>query len=367
MQTDAVDFRADPLGWIDAFVAAGRSSAWIPGGPLCIADAEVGREVLWNAHGLYQEHSDFFGTPFGALPRELQIDMGRGVRQLLEQHLGGADLKHMVSRLAPSTPWPSAGNELVFRILRSALMSDDRTARFQRLVTRIVERRIYDRRPTSRLDVGRALLRRAFYASIREERAAYGRRHDPEPRDILDVLFGYAHPDEPDRRIAEVYASFLFATVGSIGFTLGWSLLLACSHGALEEEPSHIVSEALRLFPVAWFLGRRPAVDHAVLGETVSPRDSVVVSPYAIHRNPAYWSSANSFLPSRWAARRDRSAWTPFGAGPHACMAVSMSLDLAGRLLAEVRARDPVAHTIGPKPQLGAALAPPRFVVTLRA
>src|SRR5262249_14754027 len=97
-----------------------------------------------------------------------------------------------------------------------------------------------------------------------------------------------------------------------------------------------------------------------------TPRDHVVVCPYLVHRNPRYWDAPTAFRPQRWAAPKGARAFMPFGAGPHSCAAASLSMqlveDIVRILLAEYRVS---VHASDRRPQVSAALAPPRFVLTL--
>lgn len=166
-----------------------------------------------------------------------------------------------------------------------------------------------------------------------------------------------------DEALARLYAGFVFALVGSIGFALGWSVLLALRHDATHHRPAHLVHEALRLFPIAWLLEHRVVRPDTILGERVTPAHTLSISPYAIHRNPAYWADPTAFLPERWRGRTDRGAWLPFGAGSHACVAVSLSLELVALLLTGLFTRPIALEEMHGKPSIGAALAPPRFFV----
>lgn len=84
-----------------------------------------------------------------------------------------------------------------------------------------------------------------------------------------------------------------------------------------------VVQETLRLYPPAWVIGRE-ALNDVMLGDYMIPRGSqVLVSPYAQHRDPRWWSSPEQFLPERWmeeAADRPRFAYMPFGGGPRTCI-----------------------------------------------
>lgn len=131
------------------------------------------------------------------------------------------------------------------------------------------------------------------------------------------------------------------------GTTLAWVLYLLASHpdqqarlrgelraagddGGAARLPllRRVISEALRLYPPAWMLGR--TASRAVrMGDAEIPADAVVsVSPYAMQRHPALWDRPSEFRPERFApevsAGRPRGASLAFGAGARRCPAGSL-------------------------------------------
>jgi cytochrome P450 len=192
------------------------------------------------------------------------------------------------------------------------------------------------------------------------------RRATAPPADLLDVVVGAAGEEVPAAELAEVFLSSLFAIAGSVGFTLGWSVYLAGTHPEAELKPAWVVREALRLWPIAWMLGRRPTRRHVVAGVEVTPRDLVVVCPYLVHRHPRYWEEPERFLPERWGKGPDPQAFIPFGWGPHTCAAASLSLSLVESALAILfESYHLDVRTDDPRPCVGPALAPPRFSLRL--
>lgn len=360
-----MSFRRDPLVFIDAAFAGGQAAAWLPGRQLCVADAEVGRRILWNREGLFQNTTDFFGTPEGPLqPREAQIAVGGAAREALAARLGGVDVAGAMARLPDSTQWPAAGNRLLFDLLEPLFAGPHRPEAFRALIAEVAGTRIFRTRPPW-WDLRAAGLRERLMTQIRIE-LARSPQEAGGTGDLLDLLAGVA-PDNSAGQVMSVYVSLLFAMVGSVGFALGWSIWLTGRNRTFDEEASHLVLEGLRLYPVAWLLGRKPAVGHEILGHPVSPRDSVVVCPYAIHRNPAWWEEPRAFRPARWRDKRDRLAWMPFGAGPHSCVAVSLTLDLVTRMLtALLEDGDWTVRPIDDRPGFGPALRPPRFQLEAR-
>jgi cytochrome P450 len=194
------------------------------------------------------------------------------------------------------------------------------------------------------------------------------RRAAPTPPDdaldLLDVVVAAAPPEVDETELGEVFLSSLFAVAGSIGFTLGWTVFLLGTHRLVASEPRWAVREALRLWPVAWLLGRRPTVAHTVAGIRVTPEDEVVVCPYLVHRHPKYWQHPTEFVPERWATQTELRAYMPFGRGPHTCAAAAISLEIVEALLPILLVGSRwTVETIDHRPRVDAALAPPRFVL----
>jgi cytochrome P450 len=188
------------------------------------------------------------------------------------------------------------------------------------------------------------------------------------PADVLDIVAASAEPGQRLDELAEIFLSFLFAAAGSVGFVLAWSVYLWGTHARRDFPSEWIVQEALRLWPVAWQLGRRPAQAHQIGGVELGTGDEIVVCPYLVQRNPAYWSAPTEFQPERWA---DREAWRnpafiPFGYGPHRCVAAELSTQLVSDMLRIIRDLGEVCVTAhDDRPIVAAAMAPPRFALAI--
>lgn len=363
-------FHQDPLLFLKQAFAASGGAVWMPGRQLCVGDPGAARAVLTNGEGLYEDHSDFFRTRRGTFgPRSAQERIGRSFRALLRDYLA-AHADELAGRvrqsLVPSSSWPDAGNRLVYRHLRSALLAPEGPAALQRILDAVVERAVLagarERYSLLRRAVFRFRVERELSREIRRRRS---RRADP-PADLLDVVVHGAEPGTPAAELAEVFLSALFAVAGSIGFTLGWSLYLLGTNPPTDAEPAWVVREALRLWPVAWLLGSRPARPHAVAGVEVTPRHEVVVCPYLVHRHPQHWEDPDTFRPERWATVDSHEAYIPFGWGPHRCPAAALSLQLVEDVLKTVLDDYRLTFTnLESRPFVGPALAPPRFTLGL--
>jgi cytochrome P450 len=101
-----------------------------------------------------------------------------------------------------------------------------------------------------------------------------------------------------------------------------------------------VFEEALRLYPPAWLITRKALADDEIGGYRIPAGALVALCPYAAHRHPAFWPTPERFDPARFspeaAARRDRFAYFPFGAGPRLCIGNQFALMEAQVVLAEV-------------------------------
>jgi cytochrome P450 len=352
------------LGWLDDAARDGRGIRWVSRRELCIYDADVARALLRNDGGRMVEHSDFFGNGSNAPSREVQIALARHAYALVHGHVQSLDCRSFVSTLGRRSEWPRAGNALLLDIMRPVLAAPWRSRAFHEALDAMVGARILGRHEPAPGIMRRIRDRFRFYRAVVGE-AAKCADEPANARDLLEVIVSYRR-EMDERALAQLYAGFVFATVGSIGFALGWAVLKAIREQKTEQHPTHIVLEALRLYPIAWLFQRRLRQPDVILGEPIGPAQTVTISPYAIHRNPLYWQEPTGFLPERWSASADRSAYLPFGAGDHGCVAAGLSVGLASRLLSEILARDPEIESGDGKPSVGAALAPPRFTLTLR-
>ncbi len=84
------------------------------------------------------------------------------------------------------------------------------------------------------------------------------------------------------------------------------------------------IDESMRIFPPVWMFGRTALEDDVVRGYRIPKRSFVGVSPYLLHRHPAYWKNPEGFDPDRFDATasvgRHKYAYLPFGGGPRVCI-----------------------------------------------
>lgn len=91
-----------------------------------------------------------------------------------------------------------------------------------------------------------------------------------------------------------------------------------------------VFSEVLRLFPPAYGFGRRALRETSVGPHRVPAGTIVLMSPWAMHRDPSHFEEPEEFRPERWldglAARLPRFAYYPFSSGPRRCVGSSFAL-----------------------------------------
>lgn len=85
-----------------------------------------------------------------------------------------------------------------------------------------------------------------------------------------------------------------------------------------------VVRETLRLYPPAWLIGREIAQPFEIGGYALRPPEQLIMSPYAMHRDPRFFPEPERFLPERWLDARAQAlpkfAYFPFGGGPRVCI-----------------------------------------------
>jgi enediyne biosynthesis protein E7 len=104
--------------------------------------------------------------------------------------------------------------------------------------------------------------------------------------------------------------------------SLGAAESLAFTHQVLQE--------ALRLYPPGWLITRRTLEADELGGYPIAARTDVFISPYLLHRHPAFWSEPEEFKPERFAGidaeERHRFSYIPFAVGPRHCIGENIAM-----------------------------------------
>ena len=99
-----------------------------------------------------------------------------------------------------------------------------------------------------------------------------------------------------------------------------------------------IINETMRLRPPAWAISREALSDVEIGGHVIPKGSEVIMSQYAMHRDPRYFADPDLFKPERWendfAKTLPKYAYFPFGGGPRQCIGQQFAMMEATLMLA---------------------------------
>lgn len=85
-----------------------------------------------------------------------------------------------------------------------------------------------------------------------------------------------------------------------------------------------VFTEAMRLYPPVWLMGRRSVSASKIGGYYVPAKSIVLLSQFVTHHDERYYVEPERFDPDRWLpearASRPRYSYFPFGGGPRLCI-----------------------------------------------
>jgi cytochrome P450 len=196
------------------------------------------------------------------------------------------------------------------------------------------------------------------------------RRASGEDRgDLLGLLLRAANGAgaAADQQIRNQAMTFFLAGHETTALALTWTWYLLSQHPAVEANllaeldavlgghpptpadlprlvyTEWIVKEALRLYPPIWAMGRIALDDANLGGHPISRGTVILLSQWAMHRDPRWFDAPERFDPDRWAdgfaKRLPRYAYFPFGGGPRGCIGSRFAMMEAVLILATVAQR----------------------------
>ncbi len=208
------------------------------------------------------------------------------------------------------------------------------------------------------------------------------RRANPhaEPSDMLDLVLDDSTTPLRDTEIIDILEASILASFGSPGSASSWlirelavnervrerlrdeALAELGTTGTLADDSKlpyskAVVKEILRMYPPVWLMGRNVKRPCTLGGWDLTPGQSVMFSPYLIHRDPRWWTDPEQFQPERWLQRATperRRAYLPFGSGPRICLGLQLGMYqlavTASHLAANYLIESPSAEQAGPDP-----------------
>lgn len=105
-----------------------------------------------------------------------------------------------------------------------------------------------------------------------------------------------------------------------------------------------VIKESMRLYPPAWILNGRVAIQDTQIGGYDVPKGTTIfISPYVMHRLPQHFPNPEQFNPDRWTAEMEKAlpkyAYMPFGGGPRICIGNAFAMMEAQLILATIAQR----------------------------
>ena len=185
------------------------------------------------------------------------------------------------------------------------------------------------------------------------------RRNTPEEHfDFLSMFMMTRdrETDEPmsDKELIDEVLTLIVAGHETTAAALTWTWYLVSQHpevaGQLQAEADRtgadepmalsaaegmsfthqVLQESLRLYPPGWLITRRAIEADELGGYPIAPRTDVFISPYMLHRHPAFWSRPEEFQPARFADadanERHKFAYIPFAVGPRHCIGENIAM-----------------------------------------
>jgi cytochrome P450 len=186
----------------------------------------------------------------------------------------------------------------------------------------------------------------------------------PNGHDFLSLIANAADPDTGEKlseqEVIDEARTLLLAGYETTSNMLLWTWYLLGKHPDVEKRVvtelrqivgdrpvgysdlpklkllADVCKESLRLYPPAWLLGRRVVRPVELGGYQLPTNAALAISPYVIHRNPAYFPEPEAFKPERFAVDLPKNAYIPFGLGAHVCIGQHFAMMEAQLILSSV-------------------------------
>lgn len=193
--------------------------------------------------------------------------------------------------------------------------------------------------------------RRRLYRTV--NRMIANHRDDGTDRgDLLSMLLLAQHEDDgthlTDEQVHDQCLTLLIAGHETTAMALSWTWHLLGQHPHVEEHlhrevdqvldgrrprledldalayTRQVISEAMRLYPPVWVVGRTATEGVDVGNYTIPAGATIYLSQFVIHRDARFFEEPERFDPDRWSVERKKAiskfAYFPFGIGPRVCI-----------------------------------------------
>lgn len=269
--------------------------------------------------------------------RDLHRELTQLTMSIVTQSLFGIDVQRENQKLAATLD----------QLLKEFSFGD--ATLLGRLLTRLPTPR------TRRRESLRRTLDEAIYSFIKA-----GRARAEERDDLLSLLLAAQDTEGDglgmsDRQVRDEVMTLFIAGHETTANAITWTFYLLAQHPEIEAQlhaelaevlagriptaddvpnlkyTRMVLSEAMRLYPPAWIMGRMAVAEDEIGGYRVPARSPILISQWVMHRHPAYWDEPQRFDPQRFepdspaARQRPRYTYFPFGGGPRLCIGESFA------------------------------------------
>jgi cytochrome P450 len=196
-----------------------------------------------------------------------------------------------------------------------------------------------------RFEKARARLDATIYGLIRERRNS-----GQDTGDLLSMLLlAQDESDEmSDEQVRDEALTLFLAGHETTANALTWTWYLLSQHPEVERRlhdeidavlagrapeladvpqlryAEMVLSEALRLYPPAWAIGRMAKGEFSLGGVEIPEKSICILSPYLVQRDARWFPDPEKFDPERWTPEareaRPKFAYFPFGGGARVCI-----------------------------------------------
>ncbi len=200
------------------------------------------------------------------------------------------------------------------------------------------------------------------YGIISQHKANDGHGHD-----LLSVLLNLQDEDGTkmtEQQVRDEVMTFILAGHETSAHSLAWACLLVTQNPEVEAKlvreletvlngrpPTYedllnlqfteaVLLEAMRMYPAAWVLAREAVEDCEVGGYPIRTGETILMSPWVVHRDPRFFEEPEVFNPNRWenglAKRLHPYVYFPFGGGSRMCIGKAFAMMEMVLILASV-------------------------------
>ncbi len=226
-------------------------------------------------------------------------------------------------------------------------------------------------RNNRRTNAARSVLDRIINQIVAERRACARDGQIEDTGDLLSMLLMAEYDDGSamdDGEIRDQLVTMFVAGHETTSNALTWTWYLLSQHPEVEAQMHNeldtilegrsptlvdlpqlpytemVLKESMRIYPPAWLLNTRQALEETTIGDYTVPKDGLVmISPYVMHRHPSYFDDPMRFDPERFRpeneAQIEKYTYLPFGAGPRVCIGHSFAMMEAHLILATLAQR----------------------------